>query len=82
MCQMAAQEIKFVARAESDPRRVLKPRVVESIPTSYSGMTYDFFRRSFRSTVFYAFNVLLKWSMVRCQASLAAASSKRGVVSL
>ena len=24
---------------------------------------------------FYAFNVLLKWSMVRCQASLAAASS-------
>ena len=37
---------------------------------------------SLRLTKFYAFNVLLKWSTVRCQASLAAASSKRGVVSL
>ena len=59
----------------------------ESNPLRLNGLNYlngwnvlnaknlRFLCRSLRSTGSYDFNVLLKWSMVRCQASFAASAS-------
>src|ERR671925_2413615 len=74
------QLLVAIAMTRSDPRRVPAARADGSSPVQQTAARRH---RSFvRSTEFYAFSVLLKWSMVRCQASLAALSSKRGVVSL